>query len=95
MINLYNDETGAAGGNTSMFVSRSTRTPRNAVRGAGDIALKEEIHQEGNVISVIAGKGLERDQMGFLAKSSGSGAASPEMGKALGHIREYLRSRKD
>ena len=30
-----------------------------------------------------------------VRKSSGSRAASPEMGEALGHIREYLRSRKD
>lgn len=30
------------------------------------VALEEELHQEGNTISVIAGKGLE-DQTGFLS----------------------------
>lgn len=54
-----------------MFVSRSRRAsaPRNAAPGseAEDVALEEEIHQEGNTISVIAGKGLGRDQIGSLS----------------------------
>lgn len=78
-----------------MFMSRSTRTPRNAVPGAGDIALKEEIHQEGNTISVIAGKGVRKRPNGFPCKVIWKWSSVPKMDKALGHIREYLRSRKD